>query len=558
MIKKVGIIFLLFVVIAIIMMIMEDKNKTNETIDKEKQPREIIALPEAESLVALVFELAAKGQVLDVPFIVGKTGIQEVYELWGESAKKSDFSMATYEDYPSKKATIGHQSNIVFDIRSNSETIQQIRLKDIETVKGEADAVRYDEAGQLILVYEVESDHQLKWIIPKPTESEPNPEVDHISVATDTEEVMEQEIPMIGEMTLREKIGQMIFAGVKGTDISKETKQLVSTEKVGGLIFYKNNLKDVKETTALLNAIKKESENEKLPLFLGVDQEGGRISRLPGLSKLPTNQEIGKLNDPSFSYEIGTHLGEEMNAFGFNLDFAPVLDVNSNPKNPVIGDRSFSSNVDIVSELGIQTMKGIQSQQVIAVVKHFPGHGDTEVDSHLELPIIQKSLGDLQKLELVPFENAIGDGADVVMVAHILLPKIDPEFPASMSHEIITGILRNRMQFDGVVMTDDMTMNAITDNYDIGQAAIEAVKAGNDIVLIAHDYTNIKKAIDAIVKAVNDGEISVERIDESVNRILSLKEKYNLTNKEVSEVKIQQLNKAIEQLTLKLETHKRH
>ncbi|TQR16378.1 beta-N-acetylhexosaminidase [Psychrobacillus soli] len=549
--KKVGIIFLLFIIIAIILIIMEDKNKTNETIEKEKQPKEEVALPETESLVALVFELAAKGQVLDVPFIAGKTGIQEVYTSWGEPTRKSDLSAATYDDYSSKRATIGHQSGIVFDIRSNSEAIQQISLKDIEMVKGEADVIRYDEVGQLILVYELEPSYQLKWIIPKPTESKPNPVVDHISVVTDAVEEVVQENLIISEMTLKEKIGQMIFAGVEGTTFSEEIKQLVSTSKVGGLIFYKNNLKDVNDTTALLNAIKKESENERFPLFLGVDQEGGRISRLPGLSKLPTNKEIGKLNDPSYSYKIGTHLGEEMNAFGFNLDFAPVLDVNSNPKNPVIGDRSFGNNVDIVSELGIQTMKGIQSQHVISVVKHFPGHGDTAVDSHLELPIMEKSLEDLQKLELIPFKRAMEEGADVVMVAHILLPKIDSTFPSSMSHEIITRLLRDQFQFDGVVMTDDMTMNAIIDNHEIGQAAAQAVKAGSDIVLIAHDYDNVLKAMEAIEKSVNDGEISEVRINESVHRILALKEKYNLSNKEVTAVNIQQLNEAMKQLSIK-------
>lgn len=549
--KKVGLIFLLFIIISIIVMVMEDKNKMNETIDQEKQGKEEAVLPEAESLVALVFELAAKGQLLDVPFIAGKTGIQEVYDLWGESAKKSDLNTAIYEDYPTKSATIGHHFNIVFDIRSTSEAIQQIRLKDIEMVRGEADAVKYDEVGQLILVYEVESDYQLKWIIPKPTESERNPLVDHISVVTDAVEAVVQDEPIISEMTLKEKIGQMIFAGVKGTTFSEETKRLVSTDKVGGLIFYKNNLKDVNETTALLNAIKKESENEKFPLFLGVDQEGGRISRLPGMSKLPTNKEIGKLNNSSYSYKIGTHLGKEMNAFGFNLDFAPVLDVNSNPKNPVIGDRSFGNNVDIVSELGIQTMKGIQSENVISVVKHFPGHGDTAVDSHLELPIVEKSLEDLQKLELIPFKRAMEEGADVMMVAHILMPKIDPEFPSSMSHEIITTILRDHFQFDGVVMTDDMTMNAIIDNYEIGQAAVQAVKAGSDIVLIAHDYDNVLKAMEAIEKSVIDGQISEERINESVHRILAIKEKYKLSNKEVTTVNIQQLNEAVKQLSIK-------
>lgn len=552
MIKKVSITFFFLLIISVVVIIMGDKDEHKENMDTTETATDVGKLPKAESLVSHVFELAAKGQIIDAPFVVGETNIQEIHELWGNPDKKSALSDATYEDFLSENATIGHLSDRVFDIRSSSPAIQQIHLEDIEIVKGEADAIRSyrdAEVDQMILVYEVSSTYQLKWVLSKPTDIEPNPEVDHISVTMEVEEAAQQENPKISEMNLKEKIGQMIFAGVKGTNFSNETKQLVSTEKIGGLIFYKDNLKEKNQAIALLNAIREESKNERFPLFLGVDQEGGRISRLPGLNRLPTNQKIGEWNNSTLSYNIGSHLGKEMNAFGFNLDFAPVLDVNSNPKNPIIGDRSFGPNASLVSRLGIQTMKGIQSQNVISVVKHFPGHGDTSVDSHLELPVIQKSLEDLQKLELVPFKDAIEDGADVVMIAHILLPKIDPSFPSSMSHEIITGILREQLQFDGVVMTDDMTMKAILGNYDIAQAAVEAVKAGNDIVLIAHDYTNVKKAIDAIVEAVNNGQISENRINESVNRILLLKEKYRLTNDKVKDVNVQKLNEEIEELS---------
>ncbi|TQR21849.1 beta-N-acetylhexosaminidase [Psychrobacillus vulpis] len=535
-------------------MVIENNKEKKGVIHSEDSMMDLEKPSEVESLVMLIFELAKKGQTLDVPFIVGETNIQEVHELWGTPDKSSELTMATYEDYVSKSTAIGYRTNSVFDIRSNGVSVQQIYLNDIKTIKGKADEIRSyqdDEVNQIILVYNVTSTYQLKWVLPKPTENNPNPSVDHISVVTDVKTGIVQENPAISKMSLEEKIGQMIFAGIQGTDLSEETKRLISTDKVGGIIFFKDNLKEANQTVALLNVIKSESNKEKFPLFLGVDQEGGRITRLPGLSRLPTNEEIGKQNDPSYSYSIGAHLGEQLNAFGFNIDFAPVLDVNSNPKNPVIGDRSFGNNPNIVSELGIQTMQGIQSQNVISVVKHFPGHGDTAEDSHKELPVIRKSLEELNKLELIPFKNALEDGADVVMVAHILLPKIDPNFPSSMSHEIITGILREQMQFDGVIMTDDMTMNAILGNYKIDQAAVEAVKAGNDIVLIAHDYTNVKKTIEAIVRAVKDGEISEESINESVNRILSLKEKYNLANEKVDEVDLQQLNKDIEKLLRK-------
>jgi len=298
-----------------------------------------------------------------------------------------------------------------------------------------------------------------------------------------------------------------------------------------------------------MNDLMAANSNNQLPLFLGTDQEGGKVVRLPGaLKNFPTNRKIGDINQSKFSFEVGQLLGEQLKAFGFNLDFAPVLDVNSNPNNPIIGDRSFSNDPAIVSKLGIQTMKGLESEQVIPVVKHFPGHGDTSVDSHLELPKVTKSLNDLNQLELVPFKEAIKNGADVVMVAHILLPKIDPQYPSSMSKEIITGTLRKQLGFDGVVMTDDMTMKAITNHYAIGQAAVDSIKAGSDIILIAHEYANITAAIEAVKVAVSNGEITEERINESVQRIIKLKEKYQLVNQPVPAVDINKLNTDIEKV----------
>ena len=546
MMKKVGVFLFIFLVLGIVEVYLEMQNELGERVETSmevEQPAEV------ESLVQLIFEHAKKGQVLDIPFIVGETDMEQIHELWGNPDGKSENSKNFYDTYFSKNATIGHRSEVVFDIRSNSMPIQQIRLEDIKEIGGEPDEIRVyqdEEVNQTILLYEVTPIYQLKWILPKPTENEPNPAVDHISIYTKLKVARKEENLIITEMSLEEKIGQMIFAGITGTSLSKETKQLVSGDKVGGIIFFKDNLQDVNQAVTLINSIKAESSDNKIPLLLGVDQEGGRVSRLPKLTSLPTNREIGEQNNETLSYRIGNLLGLELNAFGLNINFAPVLDVNSNTNNPVIGDRSFGNNAGIVSKLGIQTMQGIQSQNIISVVKHFPGHGDTGVDSHLELPVIQKSIEDLNALELIPFKNAIADSADVVMIAHILLPKIDPNFPSSLSHEIITGILREQLQFDGVVMTDDMTMNAIIGNYEIGQATVEAVKAGNDMVLIAHEYTNVKRAIESILQAVNSGEITEERINTSVDRILSLKEKYKVSNDQVKEVDIEQINQSIE------------
>jgi len=315
------------------------------------------------------------------------------------------------------------------------------------------------------------------------------------------------------------------------------------------LILYANNLETPQQTVSLMNDLMTANGTNRLPLFLGTDQEGGKVVRLPGpLKNFPTNQKIGQINQPQFSYEIGKLLGEQLKAFGFNLDFAPVMDVNSNPNNPIIGDRSFSNKPDIVSQLGIQTMQGLESQQVIPVIKHFPGHGDTSVDSHLELPKVSKSLDVLNKLELIPFKAAIDKGVDVVMVGHILLPKIDQQFPSSMSKEIITGLLRNQLGFDGVVMTDDMTMKAITNHFSIGQATVDSVKAGNDIILIAHEFANVTTAIDALKAAVKNGKISEQQINDSVRRIIQLKEKYQLVNHPVSAVDLKKLNARMDQL----------
>ncbi|MEK5231843.1 beta-N-acetylhexosaminidase [Lysinibacillus sp. FSL K6-0232] len=499
--------------------------------------------PNHQALIQEVASLAKEGKVPAVPFVVGEAQKKAVYQQWGEPQQVAQAAGGEYEEYVDQQVTIGYQGTRAFDIRSFQADIQAIDLAAIQQTMGEPDEVRFyqdDTADQIILVYQVTDIYQLKWILPKPTDANANPVVHHISVYTALEE------DIVEQMSLDEKVGQMLFAGVSGTALQQDTINLIHQLKVGGLIFYANNLATPEQTVALINAIKTENASNRFPLFIGTDQEGGAVTRLPGgLTNLPTNQKIGEVNEAQFSYEIGQLLGKQLQAFGFNLNFAPVLDVNSNPNNPIIGNRAFASEPAIVSKLGIQTMKGLAAQQVIPVVKHFPGHGDTAVDSHLALPKVTKSLADLQQLELIPFKTAIENGADVVMVAHILLSELDAQYPSSMSTDIITGILRNQLGFDGVVMTDDMTMKAITNHFDMRQAAVNAVKAGNDIVLIAHEYGNVQVAIEAIKAAVANGELTEERIDDSVRRIIQLKQKYGLSNNQAAPVDINKLNTAI-------------
>ena len=337
---------------------------------------------------------------------------------------------------------------------------------------------------------------------------------------------------LIDSMTLEEKIGQLVIVGVDGYENDEHSRKLIEENHVGGFILFKNNIQNSRQMLDLLNSLKAiNAAQNKIPLFLSVDEEGGRVSRMPDeFMKFPSNKEIGKLNDANLSYNVGRILGEELSAFGFNVDFAPVMDINSNPKNPVIGDRSFGTTPELVSKLGIETMKGIQSRNVISVIKHFPGHGDTDVDSHVGLPRVNNSLKRLKSFELKPFKAAIENNADAVMVAHILLPQIDAKNPASFSKTIISDILRTDLNFNGVVITDDFTMGAITQNYNIGEAAVKSINAGSDIVLVCHEFDKQKAVIDSLYNAAQTGQISIERIDRSIYRILKLKEKYKLSD----------------------------
>ncbi|MEW9700304.1 beta-N-acetylhexosaminidase [Paenibacillus sp. SI8] len=350
-------------------------------------------------------------------------------------------------------------------------------------------------------------------------------------------------------MSAEEKIGQLIFAGIDGTDMNLHTRELIETYHVGGIILYKSNVKNTIQLASLADGLKHTNIGNKLPLWLGVDEEGGKVTRLPDdIEKTPSNKEIGRMGSTEFAYGVGSMLGKELSAYGLNVDFAPVLDINSNPKNPVIGERSYGANASIVSRMGIQTMKGLRDQHVMPVVKHFPGHGDTSVDSHVGLPIVQHDVTRLRKLELVPFAEAIKNQAEAVMVAHILLPTVDAQHPSSMSKKIMTDLLRQEMGFQGLIITDDMTMGAITTHNELGEASVTAVLAGADVVLVGHDYDKAVTVIGALRKAVQDKRIPMDTIDQSVERIMQLKMKYQLKDDAVPAPDSELLNDAVRRL----------
>lgn len=373
----------------------------------------------------------------------------------------------------------------------------------------------------------------------QPWQSKPKPPADPLKA-------------QISKMSLEEKIGQLVFTGVDGYTSDEHAKQLIQTYRVGGVILFERNIQDAEQTRTLLNALKKLNGKNKVPLFFGVDEEGGTVSRMPdSFVPLPTSERIGTVNDRTFSYEIGRVIAREIKTLGFNTNFAPVLDINSNPDNPVIGDRSFGATAKVVSKLGLATLQGMKAERVIPVVKHFPGHGDTSVDSHVGLPVVTHDVERLDAFELVPFKQAIAQGADAVMIAHILLPQLDPDHPASLSKAVITDLLREQLAFDGVVVSDDLTMGAIVEQYDIGEAAVTAVAAGTDLLLVCHEYDNTVAVIEALRKAVADRTLSEQRIDESVYRILALKRAYRITDLPVDRVGVASINRDIEKLLQK-------
>lgn len=352
----------------------------------------------------------------------------------------------------------------------------------------------------------------------------------------------------IDSMSIEEKVGQLAIIGLDGKSMDNNALTFIQTYHVGGFILFKDNIENAKQTLTLLNQLKQSNtdDSDSIPLWLSVDQEGGKVSRMPPeYTKMPTARQIAGKDNTDYTYAVGQSLGAELASLGFNMDFAPVLDINSNPNNPVIGDRSFGSDADTVSAHGIAMMNGIRSQGIASVAKHFPGHGDTSVDSHKNLPVVNKSLKELNGFELLPFQEAIEDDVDAIMVGHLLMTKLDKEHPASISKAVITDLLRGQLDYDGVVITDDMTMKGLTGGRDIGDAAVDAILAGGDILLVCHEYELQKKVLDTVLDRVKDGTITSKRLDESVYRILRLKARYDLDDEPISSVDISEVNASV-------------
>lgn len=333
----------------------------------------------------------------------------------------------------------------------------------------------------------------------------------------------------ISKMTLEEKVGQLFQIGFSGPKIDSEIKDMIENYHIGGVIYFSRNIENPAQTAELSNQLQKLALNSgaELPLFISADQEGGTVTRLKGATHFPGNMALGAADNSELAYLAGEAVGDELKNLGINVNLAPDLDVNNNPDNPVIGVRSFGENPELVAELGTSYIRGLQSKGVTATAKHFPGHGDTAVDSHLDLPVIRHSRSRLDEVELYPFKKAIEAGVDSIMTAHIYFPTIEKkeEIPATLSKAVLTDLLRVELGFDGLIITDCMEMNAIVNTFGTVEGAVKTIEAGSDTVLVSHSYHKQKKAIEAVIEAVKSGRISEERIDQSVERILSLKGK---------------------------------
>ncbi len=332
-------------------------------------------------------------------------------------------------------------------------------------------------------------------------------------------------------MTLEEQIGQVLMVGFWGDTPSQEVIDLISRYHVGNVLLFSRNVREagqVLELTASLQAMAKEA-GQRYPLFIAIDQENGIVQRLGEAATIfPGNMALGAIGSNEIAFKVALATGRELQALGINMNLAPVVDVNNNAANPVIGVRSFGEDAQQVARLGAAMVRGYAAAGILSCLKHFPGHGDTAVDSHLALPLIPYDLERLEALELVPFRGGIEAGAECVMIAHVSFPALTSQdmLPATLSPDIVQGLLREKLGFSGVILSDCMEMRAISDTFGTERAAVTALQAGIDLVLVSHTYTRQRGSIEAILAAVETHELSPQAIQQAAERVLRLKARY--------------------------------
>lgn len=346
-----------------------------------------------------------------------------------------------------------------------------------------------------------------------------------------------------------------MIVGMESNYITDRIKKLILKYKIGGIILYRKNFNTYQDLLKLVKDLQELNSVNKVPLFIAIDQEGGRVNRMPKeIQNLPPANKIANLKDIEIVNEAASITGEILKKSGFNMNFAPVLDIKRFGNKHAIGDRCFGENVEDVCKYGINTMRKLQEQEVISVIKHFPGHGATKRDSHYMLPLINKDIEKLEKEDMKVFEEAIKNGADAIMVGHLQIKNVTGVYPASLSRKFIGNYLRKKYKYNGVVITDDLKMKAIKFIYGPNLAIRKAFEAGNDIVVFRFNKKEEERAIEQIVKLVKENKIKQGRINRSVNRVLKLKEKYNISDfKNCNGIDIENINNRITKIREKVE-----
>ena len=352
----------------------------------------------------------------------------------------------------------------------------------------------------------------------------------------------------IKELSLEEKIGQMLIMGLEDKE-QKGIDNIIKKLKIGGIIIYKKNYNNYEQMLGLINNIKEMNVENKIPITISVDQEGGRVNRMPPeILNLKSATKFANSKDVELVKETGNIIGKMLSETGISMDYAPILDIRRFEEKHAIGDRCYGENKEDVEKYAIEVMKKIQQNNVISVVKHFPGHGLTKKDSHFRIPKIKEKIEQLQKEDMQPFEVAIKNGADAIMVGHLIIKDVDKKYPASLSKKVIQKYLIEKYNYNGLIITDDMKMMAIRLHYNMKKAVKRAILAGNDIVMMGLSYKKVDKIIKYIISQIKKGKISEERINKSVEKILRIKEKYNITDEKASGFDINKINEQIGKL----------
>jgi beta-N-acetylhexosaminidase len=325
---------------------------------------------------------------------------------------------------------------------------------------------------------------------------------------------------------LRRQIGQLLIAGFNGHQAPAELRSLAKEFSLGGVILFARNVAEPEQVAEV--AFETAQLVPDLPLWVSVDQEGGRVARLKSpFTEWPPMATLGRSGDTALAERFARALAAELKAVGITLDYAPVLDIHTNPKNPVIGDRALAEQADDVARLGAAIVRALQAEGIAACGKHFPGHGDTSTDSHLELPLVEHPPDRLRRVEFVPFKAAIDADVATIMTAHVLVPSLDEKRPATLSRAVVQGMLRDELGYGGVILSDDLEMKAVAAEYEVTASAVLAVQAGCDGVLICSgDHDKQAAALEALVHAVEDARIPTSRIDDALARQRRAKERF--------------------------------